>query len=380
MKIERQRKRKKKKKAGKRNLELREGVWWLRCQNEGTRYHLSTGCTDYKSAVRRADKMKDQIRDGNFGWRRTPCPTFAGWGKTYWKTYSKKKASASRDRQILAHAVEYFGQRPLDAITQSECLAYLIFRATQPNQYKRLPKQGTLTREHSLLSAVFNRAIQEGLISKNPWKGIKRVPYEAKDRVLSHDEQTKLMAVLNPEHQRMVVVGLGTGLRVDGLLGFAPNDVDTVNEVIHLPARLAKGGKARDIPLVPEVVTALRAQAAAKAIAGSQPFFRKNESGVRTALARACKRAKIPHFTPHDLRRTFGTRCALAAVPPVVLQKIMGHASLEITMKFYVHVQQRNLVAAMANVNLGLNDGATTPPVPKTVPVPPRTLQLAVNE
>ena len=40
---------------------------------------------------------------------------------------------------------------------------------------------------------------------------------------------------------------------------------------------------------------------------------------------------------PHTLRHTFATRCIEDGVKPNVLQKILGHASITITMGLYVH-------------------------------------------
>lgn len=56
--------------------------------------------------------------------------------------------------------------------------------------------------------------------------------------------------------------------------------------------------------------------------------------------------------TPHDLRRTFGTRCAEAGMYPAVLQKIMGHTSIDMTMRYYVHLEQASLITAMQEVTL----------------------------
>ena len=38
------------------------------------------------------------------------------------------------------------------------------------------------------------------------------------------------------------------------------------------------------------------------------------------------------------LRGTFATRCAEAKIAPVVLKKILGHSDIEVTMKYYVDV------------------------------------------
>jgi len=43
-----------------------------------------------------------------------------------------------------------------------------------------------------------------------------------------------------------------------------------------------------------------------------------------------------PLYSPHDLRRTFGTNLANRGVSPKVIMELMGHSSLDTTMKYYV--------------------------------------------
>ena len=40
----------------------------------------------------------------------------------------------------------------------------------------------------------------------------------------------------------------------------------------------------------------------------------------------------------HALRHTFGTRHARAGVSPQKLKKLMRHSSIDLTMKYYVHL------------------------------------------
>ena len=42
----------------------------------------------------------------------------------------------------------------------------------------------------------------------------------------------------------------------------------------------------------------------------------------------------------HSLRHTFGTRCAEAGMPPKVLQEIMGHTDIKITMNTYFYATE----------------------------------------
>ena len=42
----------------------------------------------------------------------------------------------------------------------------------------------------------------------------------------------------------------------------------------------------------------------------------------------------------HSLRHTFGTRCAEAGMPPKVLQEIMGHTDIKVTMNTYFYATE----------------------------------------
>ena len=45
----------------------------------------------------------------------------------------------------------------------------------------------------------------------------------------------------------------------------------------------------------------------------------------------------VESFSMHSLRHTFATRCIEAGMKPKILQKILGHSTLSMTMDLYVH-------------------------------------------
>ena len=47
---------------------------------------------------------------------------------------------------------------------------------------------------------------------------------------------------------------------------------------------------------------------------------------------------EFERITPHCFRHTFATRCIESGMKPKVLQKIWGHATLQMTMDLYAHV------------------------------------------
>jgi len=331
-----------------RNLYLRNGVYILRKTIDGREYRRSTLFRDRNAAERRAAEIELEIRKEAMGWTPPPVVTFKQWVERYRRSYGLRKRSERRDLQILAHVSPLWDKRPIDAITRSECVAYIHRRENEG------AKAWTVAREMGFLKALFNAAIEDELLGKNPWTGIKRPRTEARTRVLTIDEQAKLLAKANEEYGRLVTVALGTGLRESELLGLRPQDIDADAGLIRVRAETAKGRKSRTVPIVAVVKQALEQQQAVRRCGPGDHLWTQRKNTVWKYVSDAAKRAKIPPLCVHDLRRTFGTRCAVAGMPLPQLQKIMGHASAEMTMRYYVHVQEAELQRALGRVELGL--------------------------
>ena len=57
-----------------------------------------------------------------------------------------------------------------------------------------------------------------------------------------------------------------------------------------------------------------------------------------TDLYKICEKAEIKHISMHTLRHSYATRAIERGVNPKVLQKLLGHSTLQTTMDTYVHV------------------------------------------
>ena len=68
----------------------------------------------------------------------------------------------------------------------------------------------------------------------------------------------------------------------------------------------------------------------------------------------AAKRAGLHGVTVHDLRYTFGVHCAQAGVPLPRLQKLMGHASAVMTMRYMQHAPESYFAEDAARVAASL--------------------------
>lgn len=126
-------------------------------------------------------------------------------------------------------------------------------------------------------------------------------------RVLTLEEETKLLDALHPRFQRFVRFALGTGCRLDEIRGIdAKQDIDWIRGTVHV---IGKFRKERDVPMQPDASSALKEQLEAE-----DKLWKQNPQRLREVLAEGAERAKISTITPHALRHTFGTRWLQAAV------------------------------------------------------------------
>ena len=115
-----------------------------------------------------------------------------------------------------------------------------------------------------LLQSIFERAIDDGYDTRNPFRGIKRGKDAPRTRVLTLDEEAKLLNTLHPRFQRFVRFALGTGCRLDEIRHVdATRDVDWARGSVHVTG---KSRKQRNVPMQPDARAALEEQTDAESM------------------------------------------------------------------------------------------------------------------
>jgi integrase len=233
----------------------------------GKVYDLSLGvhgAENRKKAEKAYAKRAQELIDGHTAKRvmaklgltpaapKATIPTLAEWWATYLTTYSPAKAENTQAHDEFAKNVycamrvgkTTFGAMPLDTIRQTDCLTVLQMRREMKaaNPRRKNPKpisEGTVQRDRRLLQAIFERAVENDHITKNPWKGIDAKRDESRShRILTHDDEAKLIAAFDapvkdavgrmvrthPRYTRFVQFMLETGIRIDELLNDAFED------------------------------------------------------------------------------------------------------------------------------------------------------------
>ena len=315
----------------------RGGVFWIDYYHEGKRVREAVGGSR-RDAEAALEARRTDVRRGAF--RRVSKKeriTFEEMVEIY-RAEKADKRSLSRDEASFKNILPVFRYRRLDQIAAKDIEAY--------KKNRRLRVSGaTVNRELALLKCLFNVAIQNDLLIRNPVTAVKFFPESGKrrDRVLSGLEVEKLIEAAPPHLQPILAVAGFTGLRKSDVLNLRPENVDFEKGVVQV--MMQKTGDPVVIPIHPYLEPILRR--AIDAAGPGAPFvfmsFRPKRDGtisklgdIKNAFRGALKRAGLAEkgYCFHDLRRTFASILYSKGVPLLTISKLLGHRSVQTTERY----------------------------------------------
>ena len=251
----------------------------------------------------------------------------------------------------------------------------------------------TIQLYQNLLFPAFQMAVDDSVIRLNPcrncMKDYARGSLSSTKLPLTRTEQDNLLNFLRNDYTYkssyvLVAFLLGTGCRISEALGMTWNDINFEeryvsvnhqiiykkkdNSVVYFAAP-TKTKKERKVPIQRDLYDILKkhkddtyfiSRASGFEVDGYSNFVFINNAGklktqhtiVRTfhgirdaynkeetqiAAEEYREPELLPDFTPHTLRHTFCTRMAENGLDIKVLQEIMGHANIAVTMQVYNH-------------------------------------------
>lgn len=196
---------------------------------------------------------------------------------------------------------------------------------------------GTVIRELAYLSAIINHARREwGINISNPVASVRKPsPPLGRDRLLSADEETRLLAALVPTGRRntwllpATILSLETGMRRGELLQLRWSNINLETQTARLP--VTKNGMPRTVPLSTKAVAVL----AALPRSIDDRVIPVESGTLHAAFRKGCRRAGIADFHWHDLRHTAITRLAEKLPNLIELAAVSGHRSLTMLKRYY---------------------------------------------
>jgi integrase len=320
-------------------LYLRGTIWWMSFVVDGKLHQISTRTTDRKLAERIYFKIKGEIAEGRwFDRRRLEKITLGELLEKYLRehTPSKSPASRVRDRGIVKHLMDFFGDVPLVRITPARISDYMA--RMRDEHYA----PATINNERGLLCNAFNLAVRQWeMAEKNPVLNVRKEKVKnQRDEWLS-DEQEKLFLAVSPEWLREVVrFAVNTGLRQGEILNLKWCDVDFQRKTIYIKEQKNDGKD--ELPLNEFALDVLMQKAKVRHLAKYHVFCdaagnKLDPSNLRRAFCKSLKKIGITNLRFHDLRHTFATRLAHAGYDQLGIQRLMRHKSASMTQRYAHH-------------------------------------------
>ncbi len=244
---------------------------------------------------------------------------------------------------------------PLQSATETQIKDFLL----KEQSYA----QSTIKKDFQLLKRTFEEAVDRHIIVSNPMTKMKmpksKKPYE-KVRALTLEEEKRLFEVLQNEdinYSQQMLLSMLTGMRMGEINALEVTDVNFLFNIISIKRTMSRGAKGeaiisdsaktdageRKIPLTDDTRQILKDCIKDR---NSGLIFTHNgkmitTNQVNSQYSRVLKKYNIIDETIngrvdlHSLRHTYATRCIEAGMQPKVLQLLLGHTDITITMNTY---------------------------------------------
>ena len=305
-----------------------------------------------------------------------PNISLSDWVFYYIQTYKMppavKRTTYSSYMQTYQTQIQpFFGQTPLNAVTDADMQTYLNFLQTNG----RLDRKGGLSPKSIYnIFVVLNAALEKArgkIIIENPAAGLRLPEVQPTERrVLTVEEMEIFIKEIFSERLRgAMLLSLFTGVRMGEILPLRWDDLNEKKRTIRINKDLERvqlfddpSGKKtelilqetpksktsnRETPVYENIWQLLMFQRQVQLHDGQPnpqnlifPSKRGTYTDPRTYQKRVqavCKRCELQGVNVHALRHTFATRLMEQNVPIRTIQNLLGHSSIATTER-YSHV------------------------------------------
>jgi integrase len=226
----------------------------------------------------------------------------------------------------------------------------------------------TVQYAHAILHRALKQAVRWNLVARNPVDAVDSPrPAKIEIRPLNAQEASALLEAASGDRlHALYVLAITTGMRQGELLGLRWDDINWMGQQLHVRRQVRrlnagvifnepKTARGRRVVTLSDLaVRALRThrsvQLEERLCAGAhwtdgdlvfpnslgRPLQTQNL--IRRSFRPLLLKAGLPRIRFHDLRHTAATLLLMQGVHPKVVQELLGHATIAVTMDVYSHV------------------------------------------
>ena len=284
-----------------------------------------------------------------------------------WAKTNKKDWDHDETRMTL-HVLPHLGGKRLSDIGAAD------IEALKVKCQEKGHSPATVKHVLQCVRAIYNFSIRLGdYVGENPTRNVKFPKLDnARKRFFSDDQVDALLSALaekNMDVHDMTLLSVLAGLRFGEIAKLKWEHVDLENGIIHVDG---KNGETREAYLDNEELVDMFSRR--KELYDSTPYVRKSEKSVRGLVFPGPVHGGIMKDIPdifmktvddlkfndgyddarqkltfHSCRHTFGSRLAQQGVPLLTIKELMGHKTIEMTMR-YSHLMPDHKRDAVRNM------------------------------
>ncbi|MBE6676855.1 MAG: site-specific integrase [Ruminococcaceae bacterium] len=350
--------------------------------------------------LEKLEKLKEEC--GRTAEKLKPDMPFGDWIDFWYQYFSSPKlrptTQATYENRIYTHIIPSIGEIPLSKLTQND-LQQFYAKLKRTGRKKDVETKGTSVSDrmvrscHALCRSALEKAVDEGLITRNPSIGCKLPPKKNGEmKVLTQAEIVRLLNQAYDEgYYELFLLELTTGMRRGEILGLKWRDLNLETGELNIKRQLTTKGVSvpktknsiRTILLPPDMLELLQDM---KKNANCEWIFpspvKEGEPRNPTAITKRFRimleRAHCKHVRFHDLRHTFATMALENGMDVKTLSAMIGHVSSETTLNIYSHVT--DTMRAQAAVKIDREIGGTDAPMPEPTDEPPKAETSDMDE
>jgi integrase len=234
--------------------------------------------------------MKAAIRENRFFYvKRDAFQVFKELSNWYLSLEDvRRKKSFERDERTIEKRLNpYFGKIPIKNLTPSAINEYIAARLKTKSYRGGAIRPATVNREMTLVKTMFNKAIRDGKLEKNPVKTVKHLKENnERERILSPEEWERYKANCSSWYLPIATMAYFTAMRKGEIINLAPYRVDLKSGFIRLRPEDTKTEYGRSIPIHPEVLEVLKKALKVRSLDMEKIFHRNGKPITRSTVRR----------------------------------------------------------------------------------------------
>lgn len=331
-----------------------QGIYRVRLKVDGKSTHFVIGKTDgvtLQSARQQTVALKAQLAAGVNPKASVDKPkveelTFAKFFDDHYYPYvTSRKRSHKRDKELAVRVIKAMGDKKLSEINR---LMLTNFHTALLEEEKLAP--ATCDLHLRFIKHALTLAVEWSMLEKNVASRFSmfNVDNRSNDFLSDAELQRFVQTVQASENKviaNLILFMLSSGMRMTEAMSIKWADLNMDNRTISIPARSAKSRRLKSIPMGEMAAEAILSQSAAR---GDSEYVWVNPKtgnryvNINKPFDVLRKKAGVPTFKIHGLRRTFATTLANAGTSINVIQQLLTHAS-PVTTDRYIRVSSKTL-------------------------------------